>query len=64
MRPIIAVIGSSTGTPEEAALAEEVGRRLGAAGAIADRFGPGIDIPRVATAAEAVTQALAQAKGR
>lgn len=34
MKPIIAVIGSSSGTPEEAALAEEVGRRLGAAGAI------------------------------
>ncbi len=34
MKPIIAVIGSSSPTPEEAALAEDVGRRLGAAGAI------------------------------
>jgi uncharacterized protein (TIGR00725 family) len=34
MKPIVAVIGGSECSPQEAAIAEEVGRRLAAAGAI------------------------------
>jgi len=56
-RAVIA-IGGGWGTLSEIALARRIGRPVIG---LADAFAPGVDIPRVGTAAEAVGQALAQA---
>ncbi len=56
----VIAIGGGWGTLSEIALARRIGRPVIG---LADAFAPGVEIPRVGTAAEAVGQALALARG-